>query len=103
MIVHKQLDQGTLLPVTSANITTAKMKFVNYDTITFHILAATSPDATVAIQRSVDGTNWVEVSSDIISGAGVTEQLVKGEVALYYRAVISSYAAGDFSIEFNAA
>ena len=103
MIVRKQLMPGVLLPATSANATGNKMKFVDFDTITFHIVASGTVSGTVAIQRSVDGTNWVEVSSDALSAVGITEQLVKGEVALYYRAVVSSYVSGTFTVNFNAA
>lgn len=103
MIVHKQLDTGVLLPSSVADVTGAAMKFVNYDSINFHILSTGTVSGTVAIQRSLDGTNWVQVSSSALSAVGITEQLVKGEVALYYRAVVSSYVSGTFEIIFNAA
>lgn len=104
MIVRKQLQEGTLLPPTSINATLPKMKFVNFDTITFHVIAtAVTIGATVAIERSLDGNNWKEVASLALAANGLTEVLVKGEVALYYRAVVSALTDGTYAVEFNAA
>ena len=104
MIVNKLVDSGTLLPTASANATGLSMKFVKYDEITFHVIADTTPSMTVTIQRSVDGTNWVDVGSAVsVSATGTDELLVKGEVALYYRAVVSSYVSGNVEVIFNAA
>lgn len=104
MILNRQLMEGTLLPATSADGNGDKVKFVNFDTITFHLIATSvTTGATVAIERSLDGTNWKEVSSTAVSANGLTEVLVKGEVALYYRPVVSSRTDGTYSIDFNAA
>lgn len=104
MIVHNLVDTNVLLPTASGALTGAKVGFNQYDTITFHIVASSvTTGATVAIERSVDGTNWVQVSSDAIAADGVTEQLVKGEVASFYRAVVSGYTDGDYIVKFNAA
>lgn len=104
MILNRQLMEGVLLPALSADGDGSKVKFVNFDTITFHILASVvTTGATVVIERSLDGTNWVEVSSSAISANGVTEVLVKGEAALYYRGSVESRTDGTYAIDFNAA
>lgn len=103
MIVNKLLMRGSLIPVTTANVTGETKKFVNSDSQTFHIVAADTPSMTVVIERSVDGTNFVQVSSTAISANGTTEVLVKGEPCEFYRAVVSSYVSGEVSVLFNAA
>lgn len=102
--MNRLMGEGVLLPATSADATGNKMKFVDRDTITFHIIASSvTTGATVSIERSLDGTNWVETSSDAISADGVSEQLIKGEVAYFYRAKVSSRTDGTYIVNFNAA
>lgn len=103
MIVNKLVDTGKLLDAVSVDGAGPIIKFSKYDTLTFHVLGETTPSATVVIDRSVDGTNWIQVSSTAVSAAGVTEVLVKNEVALYYRATVSSYVSGDLTVTWNGA
>lgn len=94
-------DAGFAHPFVTA-IITDNMSFNQYDNINFHTISSNSPDATVVIERSLDGVNWKQVSTETITSAALTEKIVSQEPANFYRANVTAYDSGDLAIKFNA-
>ena len=70
----------------------------NYSKFTFHIISeAVTTGATILIQSSLDGTNWVDLSSDTIASNGAIEHQFTGKYT-YLRANVSSYTDGTYSV-----
>lgn len=104
MIHNKVITSDILLPTVSANIVGPKVSFVNYDSISIHVIGENSSNATILIERSVDGVNWASLAAaDTVSDGVSVEYFISGHPFQYYRATVSSYVAGDITVKYSAA
>jgi hypothetical protein len=91
-----------MTPVTNlnavvANTTGSAVDVSSYNKFTIHIFASSVTDgATVSIEHSLDGTNWVEVGTEVVSVDGNVEYTFN-EAYRYLRTSVSSYTDGTYT------
>lgn len=88
----------TNLNAVTANTDGASVDVSEYHNVTVHITAASITDgATFSIESSLDGTNWVELDSDIIGANGTSEYSYANVAYAYVRTRITSRTDGTFT------
>ena len=93
-------SQRTLLNAVTASGASSAYNSGDLTTKTIYIVASSvTTGATVAIQTSIDGTNWVTIgSAQNIVADGVTEFAIVGLLQKYIRANITSYTDGTYTV-----
>lgn len=92
-------------PITNLNAVTStgagtSLDISNYHNITTHIVASSvTSGATIDIQHSLDGTNWANISQNIITENGVTEVVMENKAYKYLRTNATSYLDGTYTTQ----
>lgn len=91
-------SEFTLLEDITENTVSDNKDVQTFEYVTLHIVASNVSDgATVAIESSLDGTNYVALETVGINDSGVTEKVLTG-VHKHIRASVSEYTDGTYSV-----
>ena len=94
----ERIDSPLLNAVTAVGASDS-VDVSSYNKLTFHIIATSvTTGATIKIQHSLDGTNWVDVSTTNVSASGNTEVAFSDVKYKYVRANVTSYTDGTFTV-----
>jgi len=92
-------SECTDLSAVTATGASTEVNAQNYNKLTYHIVATgVSSGATIEIQHSLNGTNWVTLNTTNISSTGNTEVYFSDVKYKYMRANVTSYSDGTYTV-----
>ena len=68
--------------------------------ITFHIISVGATDATVKIQSTLDGTNWVTIETFVLAAAGISESITSDVAYIGMRSIVESWVSGTITTKY---
>lgn len=75
--------------------------FIGYDAIVFHVVSSGVTDgATIKIQSSLDGISYADVYELTVSANETNEIVIDNRPGVYYRANVTSYTDGTYTIKY---
>jgi hypothetical protein len=90
----------TLLDAVTAGGSSSSVDVSNYNKLTFAIISSSTSDgATVALEGSLDDTNWYTIDSNIVDTDTTTSYVISDEKHKYVRATISSRTDGIYTVD----
>ena len=101
--VQNQALLARLGPVTNLNAVTgtgagSSVDVSNYHNFTVHIVSSsTTSGATIEVEDSIDGVNWVSIAEIPISVDDVTEVAISQQAYKYLRTSVTEYFDGTYS------
>jgi hypothetical protein len=90
----------TLLDAVTADGSSAPVDVSNFNKLTFAITSSSTTDgATVALEGSLDDTNWYTIDSNTVDTDTTTSYVISDEKHKYVRATISSRTDGTYTVD----
>jgi hypothetical protein len=91
--------EHTLLDAVDTDEDGDAVNVIAFNNTTIHIIASAVTDgATVKIQHSLDGVNYVDITTSAITEDGVTEIVIENRKYKYLKASVSSRVDGTYSV-----
>ena len=81
----------------------ATINMVGYKRITFHIASVGATDATVVIQSTLDGTNWKNLKTFVLTTATVDESVSSDVSYIGMRSIVSAWVSGTITTKYGRA
>jgi len=95
----QRLGPVTNLDDVVANTTGTTVEVSNYHNFTIHVIVSgsTTTGATVSIEHSLNGSDWVEIDREDVIADGITELAISQQAYRYLRTVVSDYIDGTYT------